>query len=62
MVCDDFSSGNTVLYHVLCTGPVVYLYDVAEFLEATHMSSLKHMCVCRLSALVHQLCDLRTVF
>lgn len=55
MVSDDFSSGNNVLHHVLCTDPIIYLYDMTEFLETTHMCSLKHRSVCRLSALVHGL-------
>lgn len=45
MVSDDFSSGN-VLYHLLCAGPVTYLYDVTESLEITHVCNLKqHVCL-----------------
>lgn len=59
MVSHDFSSGN-VLYHLLCAGPVTYLYDVTEFLEITHMCNLKHVCLqaCCLHLWVVELCTL----
>lgn len=45
MVSDDFSSDNNVLYSILCIRPVIYLYDVNEFIEATHACNLKHTCL-----------------
>lgn len=60
MVSDDFSSANNVLYHVLCTGLIIYLYDVTEFLGVTHTCSLKH--VCAQAWCLTWLCDLHVVF
>lgn len=47
---------------MLCTGPVICIYDVTELLVATLVQCVKHRCVCWLDALVCELCDLHAVF